>query len=100
MGIALDHDGGGDFDEAAGSFARLFFELINHYGARIRQLIASEAEKFLAHHFACQKALGFVGNFLLRVNPRLLRQVFSAEREQAFNVFLLLSAHREDLSKL
>ena len=101
MRVALNHDGGGNAQQALLlATARLFGKLVNHHGRGVGQFVAGQAKQFFAHGLRGQKLLAAVGQLVLGVPPRLLGQVFFANAQHALNVFGVFGRHRYKFGKL
>ena len=79
--------------------AGLLLEFVDQYGGGVGQLVAGETEQLLAHGFAGQEFFAAVGEFVLRVFPGLLRQIFLADGEQPQHVPGVLGRHRDEFGK-
>ena len=94
VGLALDHDAGGDAPQVA-----LFLELVDHHRRGVGQLVAGQAEQFFANDLAGQKAVAAVGQRIFFVEPILLRKIRFDDAEQALHVGVFPGAERHELGE-
>mgnify|MGYP002662250534 CR=1 FL=1 len=72
VGVAFDHDVGGNAHQAFVVFALFFGELLDGDGRGVGQLVACEAEQLFAHRLAGKKLFTAVGQLVGPVPPCLL----------------------------